>query len=406
VAARTSALVVVLLGWAGPARADGDADADADGDADATTAAKSDEEILGDAEASWKLEELALRTVYFDQTGAGYQSQAGPPEGPGSQELWVIEPWLAATIRQNERITHQITIPVDVLSAASPDALDAVSTASRYNEAVTADVRTTWKRSETESITTRVGGHWEEPLSSGTIGLGYRRALADDNAAISIAGTLTVDGFDVDDQNGTYLHKSARETASVNLSFSQILTPTTVVDATAGTTWQHGTLAQTWNAVPVVGGEPTGERFPRNRLRHAIAGRIAQHVPLTHSTVKAWYRYYRDDFGLRAHTVELSGYQYVVPWLYARANYRFHRQTGVDFFTTAMPMTPPATVARTADSDLAPFDAHEVGFGLAMVAERAPRVLRKLAFTADYSRYQRTNDLTIHVFAFGVGKLF
>lgn len=366
----------------------------------------SDAEIIGDDEDGWKLEDIALRAVYLDQDGRGYQSQAGPPGGPGSENVWIIEPWLQARIRQSARVRHEITIPVDVVTAASADALDAMSSASLRNEAVAGDLRSTIQVTDADTITTRVGVHWEEPLTSGTVGVGWRRSLADDNAAVAVNASLTVDGFDVTDQTGTYLYKSARETTGVNVSVSQILSPTTVADATYGATWQHGTLAQTWNAVPVTGDVPTGEKFPRDRLRHAIAGRIAQHLPVTHSTVKAWYRYYRDDFGLAAHTVELTGYQYVVPWLYVRAAYRFHRQTGVDFYTTAMAGMPGPDVARTADSDLAPFDAHELGVGLVVVPDRAPRALRKLSLVADYTRYRRSNDLRIDMVAFGIGRSF
>lgn len=365
-----------------------------------------DAEILGSDGDGWKLEDVALRGVYFDQDGHGYQSQAGPPGGPGSEATWIVEPWAQITLRQSKKIRHELTIPVDIVSAASPDALDAVSSASRRNEAAGGDLRTTFVTSDTDSITTRLAFHWEEPLTSGTVGVGWRRSLADDNAAVAVNGSVTIDGFDINDQNGDYHDKGARSTTGINVSVSQILSPTTVVDATYGGTWQHGTLAQTWNAVPVMGTDPAGELFPRNRLRHAIAGRIAQHIPATRSTVKAWYRYYRDDFGLSAHTVELTAYQYIVPWLYLRAAYRFHHQTGVDFYTEAMPAQPDASTARTSDSDLAPFDAHELGLGLAIVGERAPKPLRRIGLVADYTHYHRTNDLTIDVFALGIARSF
>src|SRR4029079_15291055 len=138
----------------------------------------------------------------------------------------------------------------------SPDALDAVSSASRRNEAAGGDLRTTFITSDTDSITTRVAFHWEEPLTSGTVGVGWRRSLADDNAAVAVNGSVTIDGFDINDQTGAYLEKGARSTTGVNVSVSQIVSPTTVVDATYGGTWHHGTLAQTWNAVPVMGTDP------------------------------------------------------------------------------------------------------------------------------------------------------
>ncbi len=393
-AATRAALIVVAL--AAPARADEPAAVP-----DATT----DAAILG-ADPGWRVERVDLRVVYFDQTGRGYQSQEGPVSGPGDEATTILEPWAAIAIRQSANVRHDIVIPVDVVTAASPDALDAMTSSSRRNEAAGADVRTTIRRSEQVTWSTHVAFHWEEPLTSGTLGAGWRRALADDNAAIAVTGNLTVDGFDINDVNGRYQGKSARETGNLSLAASQLLSPTTVVDGSYGITWQHGTLAQTWNAVPVQGEEPVGERFPRDRVRHALTGRIAQHVPATRSTVKAWYRYYLDDFGVRAHTVELGLYQYVVPWLYVRGGARFHRQAGADFFTTGLPAAPMPGAPRTADSDLAPFDARELSLGLAIVPERAPKALRGIAVTLEALRYWRDNGLRVVAGAIGVGRRF
>jgi hypothetical protein len=69
-------------------------------------------------------------------------------------------------------------------------------------------------------------------------------------------------------------------------------------------------------------------------------------------------------------------------------------------------MAPSMSAARTADSDLAAFDAHEVGAGISIVPQRAPRALRSWSITADYARYHRTNDLTIDVLALGLGRVF
>ncbi|MCE9572183.1 MAG: DUF3570 domain-containing protein [Deltaproteobacteria bacterium] len=368
---------------------------------DATT----DAAILG-TDPGWRVEGVDLRVVYFDQQGHGYQSQDGPTTGPGDEATTIIEPWVAIQLRQSATVRHEVVIPVDVVTAASPDALDAMTSASRRNEAAGVDVRTSIKRSDVTTLSTHVAFHWEEPLSSGTLGAGWRRSLADDNAAIAVNANLTVDGFDINDVNGRYQGKSARETGNLNLAASQLLSPTTVIDGSYGVTWQHGTLAQTWNAVPVDGGEPIGELFPSDRVRHAFTGRIAQHVPQTRSTVKAWYRYYRDDFGVRAHTVELSLYQYVVPWLYVRGGARFHRQNGASFFTTGLPAIPMPGAPRTADSDLAPFDARELSLGLAIVPDRAPKALRGIAVTVEALRYWRDNDLVVHAGAIGVARRF
>ncbi len=363
-----------------------------------------DADIIG-ADPGWRVETAELRVSYLTQDGHGYQSQDGPDSGPGSESMWLIEPWGHFRIRQNRRVVHEITIPVDIVTAASADAVDAVTTASLRNVAGEIDVRTSIQRSDVDTLTTRVAVHVEEPLSSGTLGAGWRRSLADDNAQLSVDGSVTIDGFDRRDQTGEYYRKSARGTASLNLGFAQLLSPTTAFDASYGITQQWATLAQTWNAVPVEGAPPDGERLPRARLRQAVAARIAQRVPLTNSTVKARYRYYRDDFDIVAHTVDASAYQYLAPWLVLRLGARFHRQTAASFFTIARPAEDQGQAGlRTADSDLAAFDSREVSAELMLLKARQPRGLRAYSFSAEVLRYWRSNDLQITSVALSIGR--
>ena len=370
----------------------------------ATAAAEpSNAEIIGSSDG-WRVDDVELRTSYISQRGHGYQSQDGPLGTPGSEAMGVFEPYALVTVHQSPRVPHEITVPVDIISAASPDAVDATTSASRRNESVDLEIRSTIKYSDHDTITTRVSGHYEEPLSSGTLGAGWRRSLADDNATIGVSGNVTIDGFDDHDHYGDYLGKTAKETFNANVSGSQLLSPTTVLDGAYGVTFQHGTLHTGWNAVPVANGALADEVLPTDRLRHALSVRISQHVPATRSTLKLWYRAYLDDFGIAAHSVELAAYQYIVPWLYARGSYRYHHQTGADFFTTQIAMGYDFAALRTSDSDLAPFSANEWSLQLAMVRDRAPDAVRGWSLGAEVMRYWRSNDLQITVVALSIGR--
>jgi hypothetical protein len=359
-----------------------------------------DAQILG-RDPGWQVEDVQLRTSYIDQRGHGYQSQDGPPQGPGSEAMYIIEPVALITIRQSANVVHEITIPVDIITAASPDAVDTTTSASRRNEAVDLDVRSTFKQSDTDTVTTRLVAHYEEPLSSGLIGAGWKRSVADDNATVAVSANLSLDGFDNHDQFGDYLGKTLRTAFNLNASMSQLLSPTTVFDAGYGGTFEHGTLTNGWNAVPIDGLHPAGDFVPRDRTRHALSARIAQHIPQTHSTLKLWYRFYADDWGLYAHSIELDAYQYVLPWLYIRGGYRFHHQNAVSFFTTGLEPPVDRDFLRTSDSDLSRFDANEWSVQLATVRKRN----RPWSFSAEVMRYVRTNDLQITAISLTLGKL-
>ena len=365
----------------------------------AARAEPSDADIIG-RDPGWRIEDVQVRTSYLDQSGHGFQSQDGGP--PGGEDMYVIQPSALVTLRQSARVVHKIALPIDAITAASPDAVDATTSASRRNTAGDVDVRTAITMSDRDTLTTRVVIHAEEWIGGGTIGGGWKRSLADDNATISANATFGVDVFDDHDHFGHFLGKTARETSSLHVAGSQLLSPTTVVDASYGATYQRGTLRTGWNAVPIDNGGYGDEILPRSRLRHAAAAGVAQHIPRSRSTVKARYRFYADDFGLRAHTIDATVYQYVVEWLYVRGSYRYYDQNGVDFFTTKIPAGFAADQLRTADSDLAPMHAHEVSVQLATVRGRGP--LRRWSASAEVFRYVRNNDLTITAVALGIGR--
>lgn len=358
-----------------------------------------DRAIIGD-NPRWRIEDLQLRTSLFLQEGRGFQSQDGP--APGREDMFIVQPAMRMRVRQSAKVVHDVVIPIDAISAASPDAVDATTSASRNNIAGDLDIRTAITMSDHDTLTTRFIAHAEEWIGGGTIGLGWKRSLADDNATISINGTFGFDYFDSRDHFGTFLEKTGRATTSASLAGSQLLSPTTVVDASYGLTYQRGTLRTGWNSVPVGDGTLTDEVFPRDRTRHAWTAGIAQHIPQSRSTAKLRYRFYADDFGVRSHTVDAAAYQYLARWLYVRAAYRFHTQTSVDFFTRSLPMGFGDSTLRTADSDLAAFRAHEYGLQVLTLRDRGP--LRRWSVSAEVFRYERSNDLTVLVMAIGAGR--
>jgi hypothetical protein len=372
------------------------------------------------------IEELFLRFTLFNQRGRGFQSKAGPPAGPGSEDMMVLQPMGQIGIRQrNPAWSHQVTFALDVVTAASPDGLDVISSASRYNEAGEIDVTTTYDSGSKGEWSMRYGLHFEEPFRSGFAGLGWVGRYFEDNTTVAFNTTAVVDIFD-------YIHplgwspkkQETRVTVSDNLALTQVLSPTTLATMAYGVTLQSGTLETTWNSVYIEDGAEAGcpndvgqspeydcpnrepERMPRTRLRHAVAVGLNQHIPRTRTTLKVGYRFYDDDFDLRAHTPSVMLYQWLGRRVYLRALYRYHWQRGVSFYTTATRSDASETMPLSADSDLAPFTAHQGGLkGVFYVVP--PGGLRGAQYVdLGYSRYQRSNDLHVDVISVGYGREF
>ena len=351
------------------------------------------------------LESMDIAVSSYFQHGHGYQSQAGPFGKPGSEALTVFEPQGYFVMKKGDKLTIRVMVPIDIVTAASPNAIDQrrtdmISQASRQNEAGSIDTSATYDVSKRTSATFRGGIHLEEDFRSWNMGIAGTRSFADDNTTLSLGSQQIYDWFDHLDFNGIRHGRTQRGTTTGFLSLTQILTPTTIAYVNYGITEQNGELGNTWNAVPLTSGHWGGEILPSHRLRHAFVARLAQWLPWN-GALKAFYRYYADDWGIAAHTLEGQLLQRFSRTFYARVSYRYHTQRGADFFTTS---AFDDGSFRTADSDLQSFDAHSVGATATLTVPQSS--IRGLEVQAGFERYFRTNDLDVNVFTWRTGFRF
>jgi hypothetical protein len=365
------------------------------------------------------VQSVTTRITGYDQFGHGYQSQAGPVLGAGSERATIFEPQAEIVATQGSRITHRIWIPVDVVTAASPDALDSspasadvVSGASRHVASGTLDWSVAYRLDAATSISMRNALHLEEPFRSWSSGASFTRSFADDNTVVSANVVQILDWFDRFDVTGHRHGHADRSGTTAAVSLTQVASPTTVLNINYGLTLQSGTLGNTWNSVPLTSGERGSELLPDRRVRHALGGRASQYLPWD-GALRAYYRFYADDWGIVAHSVEGELLQRVTPTLYVAALYRFHHQTGATFFTT---LAVPDALLRVADSDLARLDSHTIGGkivadfplreGSSAGSPGGPGAPRVFHVELGVERYFRTNDLRINIVTWETGFRF
>lgn len=370
----------------------------------------SDEAILGEAaKQPWlRITSVMMRMTGFVQEGKGYQSKAGPVTGPGDERLTVFEPQIDIYAQQGDRFTHRLWIPLDIVTAASPNAIDRgpdiMSNASRQNEAGTVDWTVTYKHDAETDISIRNGVHVEEDFRSWHGGLAINKGWNDRQTVVSASMLTFIDWFDRFTIYGGRRGRTTRTSVTGSLGVTQILTPTTVVNASYGLTVQSGELGTTWNSVPFDVGFRGNEILPERRVRHALVGRFSQALPWD-GALKGYYRLYTDDWSIRAHTVELQLLQRMTEWLYAGATYRYHTQDGASFFAQAHSVS---SLIRTSDSDLATLDAHTVGGKVvADVPLREPGTGPKaLHFEVAFDRYWRNPALDVGILTCATGFSF
>jgi hypothetical protein len=355
-----------------------------------------------DPSSAFHVDAVTTRVTSFDQFGHGYQAQGGPTvTAPGSERATIFEPQVEIDASQGPRLKHRLWVPVDVVTNASADAIDVLTSASRHVESGAIDWTTTYKLDDASNVDVAAGIHLENPFRSWHGGLGASHAFADGDTVISASFIEVFDWFDRFDIHGGRHGRTDRSSATASVGVTQILTATTLVNVNYGVTVQRGELGNTWNSVPLAPFDRGPEELPGERVRHALVARAAQYLPWD-GALHLYYRFYADDWGLVAHTAEAALMQRLTPWLYVGANYRFHTQSGVEFFST---LADPAAPLRTADSDLGPFVAHTLGGKVALDVPVSGD-LRAFHLEVGYDRYFRTNDLQVNVVTCATGYRF
>jgi Protein of unknown function (DUF3570) len=309
-------------------------------------------------------------------------------------------------IAQQGKFTHRLWVPLDVITAASPEAVDgwpppdAISHPSHINASGTVELATTYHTDRDTDVTIHSGFHLEAPFRSWDMGVAASRAFADRNTVVSASLNVIFDWLDHFDIHGTRLGRDFRSTTNGNLGLTQLLSATTVGHLDYGVTVQLGQLSNTWNAVPLATGVLDQELLPHLRHRHAFVARLAQALPWN-GVLKASYRFYVDNWGVLANTLEAELYQRFARYFYMRLDYRLHVQSSPWFWTLA---ADPVALYRSADSDLAALTAQT--FGVMAAADlKVPR-LRELHLDFGYDYYYRTNSLHANIYTCSLGFRF
>lgn len=140
------------------------------------------------------------------------------------------------------------------------------------------------------------------------------------------------------------MHVGDLSTFLGSVSLSQILSENTLASLTYDLVYLDGFQENPYRTTSI-----GPELVPDQRLRNAVAGTVKWFAPRTSTTLVGSYRFYVDDWGLRAHTPEVRVIQDAGETMQLGLRYRYHRQSAVDL--------DPMYVS--ADPKLTKFDGHQ-----------------------------------------------
>ncbi len=166
--------------------------------------------------------------------------------------------------------------------------------------------------------------------------------------------------------------KTGRNSYALGLSFSQILSKNLQGSMALDLVYQQGLLSTPFQRVYFADVEDSFlrgfhladaiEQLPDGRFKFAIGTRLHYYIN-EYLSLRGFYRYYSDDWGLASHTASLE-----IPFKLSRnftlyPSYRFYSQTAADYFA---PYNQHLSTADyyTSDYDLSGFRANQYGMGV------------------------------------------
>ena len=246
----------------------------------------------------------------------------------------------------------------------------------------------------------RVGYSSQLNYMSRTAGMTVEKNLAHDNFTLAFSASMARDTSNFfDASKGKFTAWIAKNSDTYEVSATQILSPYDLCLFGVGTTTQQGYLAASRNTV-VVNGQRIQEILPAKRQRQFYTARYVH----AFNDFLAWhtdYRYYFDDWGIAANTIEpFLALSFADDDGLIRLGYRMHSQNASTYYVTSLPT---AHVYMTSDSDLSQFNANDASLLGSYTFDSPNTFFTTMQLGAGVMVYQRSNDLTLTVLQASLG---
>lgn len=366
---------------------------------------------------------------YYEQDG----DNAAVTGGLGTEQLDNIAPGIILNIPLDSTKRLVINFGFDKYSSASTDRIDDnISSASSsdtryYVNAVYAKENPYTK----ETFSYKGGFSVEYDYISTSFGFGWAKLSENENTEFNVSGMVYLDTwtliYPIELRDGTeLLDNNKRQSFNFSATLAQVISKKLQGALSVEYVRQSGLLSTPFHRVyfddgivdPELKTEDI-ERFPDSRTKIPVGVRINYYLNDL-VVLRGYYRFYNDDFDIRAHTFSLETPLKITPWLTFYPFYRYHTQTAAKYFA---PYGEHALDDEyyTSDYDLSAINSTTLGAGVKYAplyglmrfkgpfSKKSGRItqLKSIDFrVADYSRTgnnsQEGGDLSALSFSFDV----
>lgn len=327
-----------------------------------------------------KIEEVNFVTSYYHQDG----NNSAVTGGLGSELLTdfsnTLDLRLSKTTKKGRKHDFGFEMGFDHYTSASSDMIDntTISSASsndqRYYPSLFWSVSNP-EKGKTFGANVSYSTEWDYQSYGG--GLTFSKAFNNNNTEITLKANAFFDKWamilpaelrPIGYPSGAGRTKSRlpynpRNSFNFSVSLAQVVSERLQVALIAEPNYQKGQLATPYQRVHFSTTDSVRtERLPDTRWKLPI-GLRANYFAGDKVVVRSFYRFYIDQWGLTAHTLELEAPIKINPFLSLTPNYRFYAQNGISYFGAINTISLNEQF-YTSDYDLSKFRSHAAGLGI------------------------------------------
>jgi len=304
-------------------------------------------------------------TSYYDQTG----NNGAVTGGIGTEDLQDYASMLVVNVPLDSINAINVTVGADFYTSASTDNIN-----SRTSSASSKDLRAYGtigytRKNLKQGTTFGIKGNFstEYDYTSVSGGFSFAKEFNEGNSELSLNAQAFFDNWETffpqELRGEVSVPTTERQSYNFQATYSQVINQRMQFSISSEAILMKGLLSTPFHRVYFANQTlPDIERLPDSRLKIPIGLRL-NIFPADAFILRTYYRFYFDDWGLRAHSMSLEVPIKINTGLTISPFYRFHTQNQADYFAPFAVHTTDE-IFYTSDFDLSDLSSHKVGLGI------------------------------------------
>lgn len=331
--------------------------------------AKAQESTNNDQPKKLTFEEANLVSSYYKQDG----NNSAVTGGTGTEKLTDISNAIDVTMvkydKKDRKNKFGFSVGIDHYTSASSDMIDlkANSSASRSDNRIYPAL--SWSRENESKGTTLMAGvstSFEYDYQSYGANIGFSQKTANRMGEFTAKFQAYLDQVKliapIELRTNEGYGTSGRNTFALSLAYSQIINQNFQIEVLGDAVQQTGYLSLPFHRVYFNDNSVHQETLPDKRFKIPI-GLRANYFLGDKVILRAYYRHYTDDWGLKSNTISLETPVKISPFISVSPFYRYYSQTATKYFAPYQQHTA-FDDFYTSNYDLSKFDSHFYGAGI------------------------------------------